>query len=305
MRGIRDKSKTGRAAAVPCVRFFFGLLRAFVWLRSLPNARGGENGRLPLASRRFLRTAHCLGRTAAQSVRHPLGNPSGAAEPAVSRLRAALSGRNCASMPPNPFRRCKQDLSLLPDGLQAYPPVFLMETAETSCRSMRVGAVVPMPGRGIPAVIQLYALARRGVGLPPAELPKAEKIRIRRVICTMRRLLSAKRTVKPKRQAAERGGAGAFAFTVPLRRVRIAVAASGCVEEKSLTEFLPPIGWRGMPQRIGCAISVRPPPRSSLSRFVSQSARRAGLLQRACARDCRCPRSGNRAASSGFRAQNG
>lgn len=180
-----------------------------------------------------------------------------------------------------------------------------METAETSCRSMRVGAVVPMPGRGIPAVIQLYAPARRGVGLPPAELPKAEKIRIRRIICTMRRLLSAKRTVKPKRQAAERGGAGAFAFTVPLRRVRIAVAASGCVEEKSLTEFLPPIGWRGMPQRIGCAISVRPPPRSSLSRFVSQSARRAGLLQRACARDCRCPRSGNRAASSGFRLQNG
>lgn len=225
----------------------------------------------------FLRTAHCLGRTVAQSVRRPLGNPSGAAEPAVSRLRAALSGRNCASMPPNPFRRCKQDLSLPPGGLQAYPPVFLMETAETSCRSLRVGAVVPMPGRGIPAVFNYTH--RRGVGLPPAELLKAEKTRIRRIICTMRRLVSAKRTVKPKRQAAERGGAGAFAFTVPLRRVRIAVAASGCVEEKSLTEFLPPIGWRGMPQRIGCAISVRPPPRSSLSRFVSQSARRAGLAR--------------------------
>lgn len=148
-----------------------------------------------------------------------------------------------------------------------------METAETSCRSLRVAAVVPMPGRGIPAVFNYTH--RRGVGLPPAELLKAEKTRIRRIICTMRRLLSAKRTVKPKRQAAERGGAGAFAFTVPLRRVRIAVAASGCAEEKSLTEFLPPIEWRGMPQRIGCTISVRPPPRSSLSRFVSQSARRA------------------------------
>ena len=161
--------------------------------------------------------------------------------------------------------------------LTGIPPVFLMETAETSCRSLRVGAVVPMPGRGIPAVFNYTH--RRGVGLPPAELLKAEKTRIRRIICTMRRLVSAKRTVKPKRQAAERGGAGAFAFTVPLRRVRIAVAASGCVEEKSLTEFLPPIGWRGMPQRIGCAISVRPPPRSSLSRFVSQSARRAGLAR--------------------------
>ena len=46
----------------------------------------------------FLRTAHCLGRTAAQFAQRPLGNPSGAAEPAVSRLRAALSGRNRASM---------------------------------------------------------------------------------------------------------------------------------------------------------------------------------------------------------------
>lgn len=63
-----------------------------------------------------------------------------------------------------------------------------------------------------PCRIQLYAPARRGVGLQPAELPKAEKTRIRRIICTMRRLVSAKRTVKPKRQAAERGGAGAFAF---------------------------------------------------------------------------------------------
>lgn len=224
----------------------------------------------------FLRTAHCLGRTAAQSVRRPLGNPSGAAEPAVFRLRAALSGRNRASMAES-ISPLQIGLVPLVDGLQAYPLVFLMETAETSCRSLRVGAVVPMPGRGIPAVFNYTH--RRGVGLPPAELLKAEKTRIRRIICTMRRILSAKRTVKPKRQAAERGGAGAFAFTVPLRRVRIAVAASGCAEEKSLTEFLPPIGWRGVPQRIGCAISVRPPPRSSLSRFVSQSARRAGLAR--------------------------
>ena len=48
----------------------------------------------------------------------------------------------------------------LVDGLQAYPLVFLMETAETSCRSLRVGAVVPLPGRGIPAVFNY--MHRRG-----------------------------------------------------------------------------------------------------------------------------------------------
>ena len=280
---------------------FFGLLRAFVWLRSLPDARGGDNGRLPLASRRFLRAAHCLGRlphsrpaSALQSVRRCGSCRLSASRCTVGkesrlngRIHFAAANRTCPSR----------------GRLTGIPPVFLMETAETSCRSLRVAAVVPMPGRGIPAVFNYTH--RRGVGLPPAELLKAEKTRIRRIICTMRRLVSAKRTVKPKRQAAERGGAGAFAFTVPLRRVRIAVAASGCVEEKSLTEFLPPIGWRGMPQRIGCAISVRPSPRSSLTRFVSQSARRVGLLRRACARDCRRSRSGNRTAPSGYRAQNG
>lgn len=279
---------------------YYGLLFGFEACRMRAEAK---DGRLPLAPRRFLWTAHCLGRTAARSVRRPLGNPSGAAEPAVSRLRAALSGRNRARVPPNSFRRCKQDLSLPWTAYRHTRLFFLTETAETSCRSLRVGAVVPMPGRDIPAVFNYTH--RRGVGLSPAELLKAEKTRIRRIICTMRRLLSAKRTVKPKRQTAERDGAGAFDFTVPLRRVRIAVAASGCVEEKSLTEFLPPIEWREVPQRIGCVISVRPLPRSSLSRFVSQSARRAGLLRRACARDCRRPRSGNRTAPFGFRAQNG
>lgn len=255
---------------------FFGLLRTFVWLRSLPNVRGGENGRLLFASRRFFADGTLLRKncrtvrpaSARQSVRRCGTCRLTASRCTVEkesrlngRIHFAAANRTCPSR----------------GRLTGIPPVFLMETAETSCRSLRVAAVVPMPGRGIPAVFNYTH--RRGVGLPPAELLKAEKTRIRRIICTMRRLVSAKRTVKPKRQAAERGGAGAFAFTVPLRRVRIAVAASGCVEEKSLTEFLPPIGWRGMPQRIGCAISVRPPPRSSLSRFVSQSARRAGLAR--------------------------
>lgn len=250
----------------------------------------------------FLRTAHCLG-----GLPHSPLSTRSATRPALRNLPSfgfALHCREGIALECRRMHFAAANRTCPSRGrLTGIPPVFLMETAETSCRSLRVGTVVPMPGRGIPAVFNYTH--RRGVGLPPAELPKAEKTRIRRIICTMRRLLSAKRTVKPKRQAAERGGAGAFAFTVPLRRVRIAVAASGCVEEKSLTEFLPPIGWRGMPQRIGCAISVRPPPRSSLSRFVSQSARRAGLLQRACARDCRRPRSGNRVAPFGYRAQNG
>lgn len=281
---------------------FFGLLRTFVWLRSLPNVRGGENGRLLFASRRFFADGTLLRKncrtvrpaSARQSVRRCGTCRLTASRCTVGkesrlngRIHFAAANRTCPSR----------------GRLTGIPPVFLMETAETSCRSLRVGAVVPMPGRDIPAVFNYTH--RRGVGLPPAELLKAEKTRIRRIICTMRRLLSAKRTVKPKRQTAERDGAGAFAFTVPLRRVRIAVAASGCAEEKSLTEFLLPIEWREVPQRIGCVISVRPLPRSSLSRFVSQSARRAGLLRRACARDCRRPRSGNRTAPFGFRAQNG
>ena len=247
---------------------FFGLLRTFVWLRSLPNVRGGENGRLLFASRRFfadgtLLRADCRTvrpASARQSVRRCGTCRLSASRCTVGkesrlngRIHFAAANRTCPS---------RGRLTGIPacffdgDGGNKLP-----QPARRCCRADA--------GPRHPCRIQLYAPARRGVGLQPAELPKAEKTRIRRIICTMRRLVSAKRTVKPKRQAAERGGAGAFAFTVPLRRVRIAVAASGCVEEKSLTEFLPPIGWRGMPQRIGCAISVRPSPRSSLSRFVS------------------------------------
>ena len=64
----------------------------------------------------------------ADSAQRPLGNPLGAAAPVVSRLCAALSGRNCASMPPNPFRRSKQDLSLLPDGAFRLPSAKRMKS---------------------------------------------------------------------------------------------------------------------------------------------------------------------------------
>ena len=160
MRGIRDKSKTGRAAAVPCVRFFsgyYGLLFGFEACRMRAEAKMAGFCLLPAV---FLRTAHCLGRTAAQSVRHPLGNPYGAAEPAVSRLRAALSGRNRARVPPNSFRRCKQDLSL-PWTAYRHTPCFfdgdggnkLPQPARRCCRADA--------GPRHPCRIQLYAPARR------------------------------------------------------------------------------------------------------------------------------------------------
>ena len=140
----------------PVFSGYYGLLFGFEVCRMCAEAKMAGFCLLPAV---FLRTAHCLGRTAAQSVRRPLGNPSGAAEPAVFRLRAALSGRNRASMAES-ISPLQIGLVPLVYGLQAYPLVFLMETAETSCRSLRVGAVVPMPGRGIPAVFNY--MHRRG-----------------------------------------------------------------------------------------------------------------------------------------------
>ena len=56
-------------------------------------------------------------------VRRPLCNPSGAAEAAVFRLRAVLSGRNRASMAES-ILPLQIGLVPLVDGLQAYPLFF-------------------------------------------------------------------------------------------------------------------------------------------------------------------------------------
>lgn len=161
MRGIRDKSKTGRAAAVPCVRFFFGLLRAFVWLRSLPNARGGENGRLLFASRRFFADGTLLRKncrtvrpaSARQSVRR-----CGTCRLTASRCTVGKELRLNAAEPISPLQT-----GLVPPAgrLTGIPPCFfdgdggnkLPQPARRCCRTDA--------GSRHPCRIQLYAPARR------------------------------------------------------------------------------------------------------------------------------------------------
>lgn len=151
----------------------------------------------------FLRTAHCLGRTAAQSVR-----VRSAIRPALRNLPSFGFALHCregiAPQWPNPFQPLQIGLVPPRGRLTGIPACFFdgdgRKQAAAACASVlscRCRAAASLPY----SIICTGAARRR---FAPAELPKAEKTRIRRIICTMRRLVSGKahgKTEKAGRRA--------------------------------------------------------------------------------------------------------